>query len=224
MGTAQGISLSETTHALTFLISEDSDGAGFLSRDQVTIGASQTLYPGQVLGSTSATTVTAAATANAGITGNGTIAMATPAVASTVKGGNYRIVFSAATLFIVEGPDGKIVGEGATGTAFTKEVLFTITAGVTPFVAGDGFTVNVDKTMGSETFVAWDPAATDGSQVAKAVLAYPVKTASSVTAQAAVINGHAVLRLAGLTFKSGATTAQVDQAKRELASNLLKFR
>jgi hypothetical protein len=223
MGIAQGISLSEKKHALTFLISEDSDG-GYLSRDQVTIGAGQDLQPGQVLGLKVATTVTAAAVANSGNTGNGTLTLATPAVASAVKGGNYKVIFDAATAFTVEGPEGKIVGKGAVGTAFAKEVLFTIAAGGAAFVAGDGFTINVDETINSEIYVAWDPAATDGSQVAKAILAYPVQTAAGVTAQATVINGHAVVRLADLTFKSGATAAQIDQARRELAAHLIKFR
>ena len=224
MGTPQGISLSESVHALTFLISEDSDGAGYLSRDQVTIGASQTLSPGQVLGVKVATTVSATSAAAVGNTGNGALTLASPAVASTVRGGNYRVVFFAATAFTVEGPDGKIVGEGATGTAFTKEVLFTVAAGGTPFASGDSFVINVDETLSAETYVAWDPAATDGSQVARAVLAYPVKTASGVTVLATVINGHAVLRLADLTFNSGATAAQVDQAMRELSAHLIKFR
>ena len=114
---------------------------------------------------------------------------------------------------------------GATGAAFSDAQLgFTITAGGTAFVAGDGWTINVNKTLAGETYVAWDPAGTDGSERAKAILGFRTVTGASATAQATVINGHATVRLADLTWKTGATQAQIDQAMRKLGEALIKFR
>lgn len=51
--TAKGITLSESKHAFTFVVSEDSDGAGLLSRDVATINggmAGRTIVPGDFLG------------------------------------------------------------------------------------------------------------------------------------------------------------------------------
>ncbi len=223
MGTPQGITLSENAHAFTFLVSEDSDGSGYLSRDVVTIGASQTLPAGQVLGAKAATTIVPTATAWTN-TGAGTLAFATPGVTADALGGNYKITFTDATHFLVEDPSQTVIGEGVAGTAWTKHVLFTITAGSPAFVAGDGWTINVNKTLAGETYVAWDPAGTDGSERAKAILGFRTVTGASATAQATVINGHATVRLADLTWKTGATQAQIDQAMRKLGEALIKFR
>ncbi len=224
MGAPQGLTLNEELHAFTFLISEDDDGVSGLSRDQVLIGANQTLYPGQVLGSTVATTTTASASATTGNVGNGTLTLASPAVSSAVRGGNYRVVFNDATHFVVQAPAEEIIGEGVVGTAWTKEVLFTIAAGGTAFAEGDSFVVNVDEVLGEETYVAWNPTATDGSQRDKAVLCYRAITTNGYAAEATVINGHAQVRYADLTWATGATQAQIDEAMRDMAKNLIKFR
>lgn len=224
MGTPTGITLNEAAHPFTFLISEDSDGAGFLSRDEVVIGASQSIVVGQILSKASVpANVTAAATAGAGNTGNGTLALASPATDASAIGGDYRVEFTAATTFNVRDPNGKIVGKGATGSAFATGVKFTITAGGTAFVSGDFFTINVnvqsEDNFGDEQYVAWAPGA-----VAVAIAGFPVVTAAGVTARITVINSHATVRLADLTFGGSPTQAQIDQAKRDLNSNLIKFR
>ena len=223
MGTPQGISLAESLHPFAFLVSEDSDGSGYLSRDTVTIGAGQTLPAGQVLGAKALTTLVPASTAGAN-TGNGALTLANPGVTAQVLPGNYRIVFTDATHFLVEDPAHNVLGEGVAGTAWTKHVLFTIAAGGTAFAAGDTFLVNVDETLATEVYVAWNPAATDGSERATAILGYGVTTGASATAQAVVINTHATVRLADLTWNASATAAQIDDARRRLEGALIKFR
>jgi hypothetical protein len=220
MGTPQGISLNETMHAFAFLVSEDSDGAGFLSRDEVVIAAGQNFGVGQVLSYVavpSQVTEVAAAGTN---TGNGIIAMANPGVDVNAKFGPYSIVFTDATHFMVESPDNLLVDEGVVGAAFAHEVLFTITAGGTAFVAGDTFNIYVDvQSESAEQFVAWT-----GSSRAVAIALYPANTTNGTPSKIAVVNAHAVVRLADLTFSPSATLAQIDEAKFELGRGLIKFR
>ena len=92
-------------------------------------------------------TVASAAKAG-GNTGNGTLG--TLSANALAKNGAYTVTFLTATTFNVYDPLGKLLGSGATGTAFSTggQITFTITAGGTAFVAGDGFVVTVTaKTM-----------------------------------------------------------------------------
>jgi len=84
---------------------------------------------------------TIASAAYAGNTGNGTLG--TLSALAAAQSGAYNVVFVAATKYEVYDPSGKFVGVGTTGVAFSNQVQFTITAGGTAFVAGDGFTVTV---------------------------------------------------------------------------------
>jgi hypothetical protein len=78
---------------------------------------------------------------NAGDATIGTLSVADPAYA-----GDYAVEMTAATAFNVKDPDGRILGSGSAGTAFSAGgVTFTVTAGGTPCVAGDGFTVTVTE-------------------------------------------------------------------------------
>lgn len=84
---------------------------------------------------------TIASAAYAGNTGNGTLG--TLSALAAAQPGAYNVAFIAATKFEVYTPLGDFLGVGTTGTAFSNQVQFTITAGGTAFVAGDGFTVTV---------------------------------------------------------------------------------
>lgn len=80
--------------------------------------------------------------ANDGNTGDATIG--TLSVADPAYAGDYAVEMTAATTFNVKDPDGRILGSGSAGTEFSAGgVTFTVTAGSTPCVAGDGFTVTV---------------------------------------------------------------------------------
>lgn len=224
--TAKGITLSEAKHPLCFLVSEDSDGAGFLSREPAVIGLNQSIVVGQVLAKAAiAALVAVAAAANVGNAGNGALALANPAYGSDVQGGDYRVVYTDATHFFVEGPDGKVVGEGVNGTAFTKEVKFTITAGGTAFAAGDGFVITADVQEGEMVgaddveYVAWVP-----GMKAAAIAGYPCVTDANNKGRITVVDAHATVRFEDITFGGSPTTAQRDQAMRDLEAKLVKFR
>lgn len=137
------------------------------------------LVRGCLLGKIVADTLTATGTkpiAGGANTGNATIGAVTGG--TKVKPGTYVILFTAATAFMVYDPEGNNVGPaGATGTAFvSQELNFTITAGGTPMVAGDGFTVAV---TGSGKYLKAIATATDGSAEPKCVLAQDTDATSA---------------------------------------------
>jgi hypothetical protein len=73
-------------------------------------------------------------------TGNGTIAGLIGGSASVAE--TITIAFTDATHFSVTGSISGAIGSGTTGVAFTStKINFTITAGGTPFIATDAFTV-----------------------------------------------------------------------------------
>ena len=222
MGTPTGITLNEVAHPFTFLISEDSDGAGYLSRDEVLIAASQTVVVGQILARQAIpASVTASVAAAAGNAGNGTIALANPAVDANAVGGDYKVIMTGETAFEVYNPDGVIVGKGSAGTAFNKQVKFTLTAGATALEAGDVYTISVNvQPATDDAYVIWEP-----GKVASAIAGFPVTTTASTTARITVINAHATVRYADLTFGgTNPTQADKDQAMRDLSAKLIKFR
>ena len=92
----------------------------------------------------SAASATVAGAANGGNTGTGTMTAGPTVVAGTAQNGAYSIKFTAATTFNVFDPNGRELMPGSTGVAYSDGGIgFTITAGGTAFVAGDGFTVTV---------------------------------------------------------------------------------
>lgn len=195
---------NEARHAGEFILTEAN---GRRSRENVTIAAEQTVLVGAPLALLAvAAGVTADAAADAGNTGNGTIAMEDPAVNSRVKNGVYTVIMTAATAFKVEDPHGVEIGIGATGSAFNKEVKFTVTVGGTPMVAGDRFTITVGvENPGDYQAVVWDPDGTDGSENASALAIYPATTGVGETVKIAglvrdcEVNGNILSWPAGIT-------------------------
>jgi hypothetical protein len=131
--------------------------------------AGSPLEPGVLLGAqTNAGAFSAAGAAKAGNTGNGTLALGSPATLANVIAGVYRVVFSSATAFQVYDPKGDEIGVGANGAAFATQIKFTTTAGATAFVAGDEFDVTVAQAQANAFSVA---AAAGGSNVGNGTLA-----------------------------------------------------
>jgi hypothetical protein len=121
-------------------------------------------------------------------TGTGTVVLdeTTPVLAGA-KIGDYTIkCISAATadpaadaVFEVYDPEGSYIGKTDAGTAgdtFSKHIKFVITDKATAgeekaFAAGDGFIITVSQAAASNELAAWNPTATDGSEVPYAILA-----------------------------------------------------
>jgi hypothetical protein len=186
-------------------------GTGTGGTGTYTVSASQTV---------SSTTITAAgavSTAFSGNTGNGTMGAVT--LSAGAKPGTYKLAIiepgTNVGTFIVEDPDGMIIGRGVVAAAFSAGGLaFTLADGSTDFVAGDGFDIVVGA--GSGHYVAYDNTAADGTQEAAAILCYPA--AISTTVQ----NTVAVTRLAevkgGFLDWGGNDAAGIAAGKVDLAA------
>lgn len=120
-----------------------------LLEDATAVGYGRALYRGaNDNGVTATRTLTGAGSEPAsGNTGNGTITDA-PAVTADAQIGRYVITIvepgTNVGSFIVEAPDGTIVGEGVVATEFVGGGLtFTVADGSTDFAAGDRLFVDV---------------------------------------------------------------------------------
>jgi len=211
---------NEPVRPLEFLISEAN---GQLSREQVTLAASQgALVAGTVLGKKTKAG-TASAAAFSGNTGNGTMGSIT--VGAGAKVGVYKLVMiepgSNVGTFTVEDPDGVIIGRGAVASAFSAGGLaFTLADGATDFIAGDGFDITV--AAGANTYAVYDNTATDGSEVAVAVLAYPVDNVAA-TQSVTVIERLAEVKYSLLNWGSNDSTG-ITAGKADLLTKLIQVR
>ena len=183
--------VNDTFRTAEFMVSESN---GYRSRDQVTVASTPALIAGQVMGKITAGAAGSAA-AQAGNTGNATVGTVTKL--ANVKVGTYIVEFISATEFIVIDPAGNTIGNGQTGTAFSEgtHVSFTITAGGTAMVVGDGFTIAI--AAGSGKYAAWDAAAIDGTAVIAGILLEG--TTASYDGIATVVNADAEVNMEHLT-------------------------
>jgi len=159
----------------------------------------------------------AAAATVAGNTGNGTIALADPfyTTVKAVQEGRYSVRCTtggadATSKFQVEGPDGKTIGEATGGSAFAKQVKFTISGGGTDFIAGDSFVIDVaiDQEASTNTRVAWVPG--DGEITGLSLR--DTTAPDGVTIDGLSLDrGPAILSASGVLWPAGITA--VDTAK-----------
>ncbi len=113
--------------------------------------ASPVVTPGAMVGTGNATGGTASATAN-----------------QFLQLGTYTVNMLTATTFVVLDPQGNSIGTGATTVAFKSNgLVFTITAGATPAVAGDTLPIVV---TGTTKYKLVQDTATDGTQVPKVIV------------------------------------------------------
>ena len=196
--------LSEGNHAAAFLVSE---ATGTRSRERITVSNGETLAAGAVLGK-----VTLGAATPAPFPGNAanTGTIATVSLGAGAKAGVYKLVIiepaSNAGTFTVEDPDGVTIGTGTVGVEFTGGGLtFTVADGATDFKAGEGFTITV--AAGSGKYRGYDPANTDGSQSAVAVLFAAVDAAAADRPSVAIVR-DAEVSAAELSWFTGATANQ----------------
>jgi hypothetical protein len=134
------------------------EASGQRSRENITVTQGGTeILSGTILAKAD-NAATGTGTATAGNTGNPTFGTITAGV--TAVPGTYTLTFTAATKFDVENPDGVKIGSGTTGVAFSKAGIgFTLTAGGTPAVAGDEWTIAVAAGTGKHIPYTADGAA-----------------------------------------------------------------
>jgi hypothetical protein len=196
------VELTEGPYKSEFLVTEAN---GSLSREKATVLSGQNLKPGHVLGKVTVGVATGAAVS--GNTGNGAISAVS--AGSTAKPGVYQIICiepaNNSGTFTVEDPDGVIAGRAIVGSAFAGVVNFTIADGATDFVAGDRFTVTVAE--GSGKYKEYNPANTDGSQTAVALLLDGVNATAGDQPAVAIVR-HVEINAAELIWFSGADATQ----------------
>jgi len=199
---------TETTRPGAFIVSEAN---GSRSREVGRLASGNDLVAGAVLGK-----ITTANTATSGSnTGNGTISVVT--IGTDAINGTYTITITAedtnAGTFSVVAPNGASLDDGTVGVAYVgSHINFTIYDGSEDFHIGDSCTVDV--VFGE--YAEFNPAASDGSQTAVAVL-YAGVDASSAEQDCVIIARDAEVNEAELTFKSGVTEVQ-----KAVALNALK--
>lgn len=216
---------TEGRHAAEFILSEAN---GNRSRDNLKIGASQTILAGSVLGKNAAPGLEAASAAKSGgNTGNGTFVLDnTTPVLRHAKVGTYTARFITTTSIRLEGPDGVVLGDttigGSNGNSATisEQIKAVVTQGSTPFAAGDGFDVEVtvsDEVGGIPEYGALDLTDTDGMEVASAIAIYEAETGVSETVEIAGITRDCTVNGKCLEWPAGITVVQKAAAIAQLA-------
>lgn len=156
---------------------------------------------------------TATATAKTTNTGDATSSAVT-CNGYAPRAGVYTVEFTAATKFVMEDPDGVVIGHGTEGSAFSAGGLsFTITAGATAFVASDAFAITVAG--GSGKYAQWNPAAVDGSQTAAGIL-FLEKDATSVEKTSLAIVRQAEVNASELVWLSTLAPGMVAEGLAQL--------
>lgn len=187
------------TPPMDFVLSE---APGLRSRQQVTLTQSGTAVKS---GTVVTSNVRGAGTfaMDAGSTGNPTSGAIT--VGAAAMPGVYRITFTAATLFLVEDPNGVTVDNGTLGSAFSAGGLgFTLTAGGTPAVSGD--TAKITVAAGTGKWIPYTAARAAGP--AMGVL-YNELSAATGDIKVVVFDSDCEVRRAGLTGLDAAAEADL---------------
>ncbi|WP_175867867.1 head decoration protein [Burkholderia diffusa] len=150
MGNPTYTPFQENWHNGGFLVSQAN---GHQSIEQGTLTGGVKVLAGTVLG-TILSALTAVAAALGTNTGNGTFGTITPQTAPATMIGTYSVLLTSATAFTVTAPDGQ-TETGTVGSAFSGlGIGFTITAGGTPFAAGDSFTLTTTATPGNPSIAS----------------------------------------------------------------------
>jgi len=185
--------LTELRYAAEFVLSEANRQR---SRDNILVaGGLGVVAAGTVLGliASNGGAASSAVKASGANTGNGTLGTLS-VLARTAMLGIYTVRFTSATAYTVTNPRGVVVGSGVNATPFPGgQILFTTTAGGTPFIAGDGFDVTV--TAVPLTHVPSPDTGSNGSQTAVAINLYPAETADGGVSVSAItrdaeVNGN----------------------------------
>ncbi|WP_434663474.1 head decoration protein [Paraburkholderia sp. A3BS-1L] len=150
MGNPTYAPFQENWHNGGFLVSWAN---GHQSMEQGTLTGGVKVLAGTVLG-TVLSALTAVAAALGTNAGNGTFGAITPQAAPATMIGTYNVALTSSSAFAVTAPDGQ-TATGAVGSAFSGlGIGFTITAGGTPFAAGDSFTLTTTATPGNPTIAS----------------------------------------------------------------------
>lgn len=139
---------------------------GFCKKTVTYYGTASAIGVGSVLGAYVANpTITPGTMVG---TGNATVGTASVTAHKDLKIGKYIVNMLTATTFVVIDPEGAAIGTGSTTVAFKASgLVFTVTAGATPAVAGDTLPIVIGGTV---KYKLVEDTATDGTQVPKVIV------------------------------------------------------
>lgn len=203
MGAPQVTPISERRHDGGYIVWDPQDG--MVTRDPIVVlSGAGVVEAGTVLAKVShaLTGVAAALGTNVGNGTFGAIAVGDPANA-----GVYVVQMADATHYIVEDPNGHEIGHGVTAVAFNAGGLsFTWTAGGTPMVAGDSYTITV--AAGSGKYVPYDPTGVDGRELTTGLaILFGTRDATSADKKAVGhVRGPMRVNASELVWGAGVTT------------------
>jgi hypothetical protein len=181
----------------------------------VTVSGSASYKRGTLLGRQKVGTVSSAAKSG-GNTGTGTLTLdATTPRLINAQSGVYTVRMTAATTFRVTDPKGNVLGDGVAAVAFADQLKFTIAAGGTAFVAGDGFDVTIAE---ADKYIPCVKTAIDGAQDPVAVLAEDTDASAGDVAAPAYFHGEFVGEV--MTIDASWTLTEVRAALRKLGLQL----
>lgn len=201
--------LTEGIYSTESLISE---APGSQSREAIIVKSGSDLKACAVLGTIVSGTVASAAKSG-GNTGNGTFTLdATTPLLLGAKLGVYtlRCIAAAANngTFRLEDPDGIVLGDtvmsGGAGTV-SEQIKGALADGSSDFVVGDGFDITVTALVEKE--VEYNPAGTDGSQIATGIL-YGAIDASDADTRGVAYKRNCEHNADIVVWKSGITATQ----------------
>jgi len=201
--------LTEGVYATESFISE---APGDRSREAITVKSGQNLKSCAVLATIVSGTVASAAKAG-GNTGNGTFTLdGTTPLLLGAKYGVYtlRCIAAAANngTFRLEDPDGVVLADvvmAAGAGAIAEHIKGALADGATDFIVGDGFDITVSVITEKE--VEYNPAGTDGSQIATGIL-YRAVDATSADTRGVAYKRDCEHNADIVVWKTGATTTQ----------------
>ncbi|WP_333837938.1 head decoration protein [Novosphingobium sp.] len=201
--------LTEGIYPTESLISE---APGEQSRESVTVKSGQNLKSCAIL-ATIVSGAVASAAKSGGNTGNGTFTLdGTTPLLLGAKLGIYtlRCIAAAANngTFRLEDPDGVVLGDivmAAGAGAVAEHIKGVLADGATDFVVGDGFDVTVSAIVEKE--VEYNPAGSDGSQIATGIL-YGAVNAASADARGVAYKRNCEHNADIVVWKSGITATQ----------------
>lgn len=205
--------LTEGMHEGEF-IGELGMGLGY-HVDAITLDTGD-LVAGAVLGAVETGTPTATAgtpvSGTAGTVGDGTVSAVTADAAAMA--GTWMLICTATGAtgeFRVMKPDGSLDGILTIGSAYNGGINLTVSDGANDWLVDDIIPVVVAY-AGDATaikYVEHNSAATDGSQIAAGILMKATDASAGDVVTTALLRGPAVVNGNDLTWKTGATAAQI---------------
>lgn len=212
--------LTEAIHATESFISE---APGSQSREAITVKSGQNLKSCAVLGTIVSGTVASAAKSG-GNTGNGTFTLdGTTPLLLNAKLGVYTLRCIAAVTnggtFRLEDPDGMVLGDfvipAGAGNSITvsEQIKGAIADSTTDFAVGDGFDITVTALVEKE--VEYNPAGTDGSQIATGIL-YRAIDATAADTKGTAYKRNCEHNADIVVWKTGITTTQIAKGTADL--------